>query len=157
MHGDRIFFHDVLDLRNRRAGNHFLERKYPAQPFVVVHHVHIIDLIHFFCLDTHFAKTFGHTPVFVNDHHFRTHETAGRIFVVFQQVNNVTGLFDVLNVRKYFLLFVFVHFPDDVYGIVRIHVVYKTFGNGFRRKKFQKTLSYVFVHFNEHVGCRFIV
>ena len=157
MDGNRVLLHHVFHLGNRRTGNHLFQREYTAQTFIVVYHIYIIYLVHFFCLQSHFAQAFGHTPVLVHNHHFRTHQTTGGVFVVFQQVDDVACLFDVFNVRKHLFLLVLVHFTDDVYGIVRIHVVDKALGDGFRGKYFEEFLSCILVHFNQYVGCRFVV
>ena len=59
--------------------------------------------------------------------------------------------------RKNLFLLFFVEFAHQVYGIVRIHVVYKAFGNGFRRQELQKVSSDVFIHFYQYVGGCFVV
>jgi CBS domain-containing protein len=98
MDGNRVLLHHVFHLGNRRTGNHLFQWEYTAQTFIVVYHIYIIYLVHFFCLQSHFAQAFGHTPVLVHNHHFRTHQTTGGVFVVFQQVDDVACLFDVFNV-----------------------------------------------------------
>ena len=59
--------------------------------------------------------------------------------------------------REDFFLFFLVEVAHQVYGIVRIHIVHKPFGNGFRRQKFQEFLSDIFVHFYQYVGGCFVV
>ena len=101
------------------------------EPFIIVNYVNIVDFVHVFSLYSHFPETLWHTPVLFYDNHFCTHESTGCIFVVFQKIDDISGLFNIFNMRKNFFLLVFVHFADDVNGIVRIHVVNKTFGDSF--------------------------
>ena len=98
MDGYRFFPHHVLHFGYGRAGDHFLQREHTAQPLVIVYYIYIIDFVHIFRLDAHFLQTFGHTPVFVYDYHFGTHQSTGSVFVIFQQIDNVSGLFYVFNV-----------------------------------------------------------
>ena len=157
MHGNRIFLHHVFHFGYRRRRNHLFEREDTSQTFVVVNDIYIIDFVQLFRLLTHLFQTFGHTPVLVDEYHFRTHQTTGGIFVVFQQVDNVTCLFNVLDVRKNLFLLIFIEFTHQVYGIVRIHVVNEAFGDCLRRKHFEQFFTSVFVHFDKHVGGNFII
>ena len=50
-------------------------------------------------LHPHLLNTLRHAPVLVDNDHFRTHQTAGGVLVIFKEVYNVTGLFDVVNMR----------------------------------------------------------
>ncbi len=60
---------------------------------------------------------FGHTPVFVDNQHLGAHQTSGGVFVIFQQVDDVAGLFNVV----YELAAVFlVKFHKHVGGFVAI-------------------------------------
>ena len=157
MDGDRIFPHHMLYLGDRRGSYHFLQWEYPLQTVFVIDDVYVVNFIQLFSLQAHFLQALRHTPVFIDSHHFRTHQTTGSVFIIFQQVNDVTGLFYIFDVRKYFLLLVFIEFAHQVYGIVRVHIIHETFGNGLRRKKFQEFFPDVFVHFNQYIRCRFVV
>ncbi len=157
MDGNGIFPHHMLHLGDRRRGYHFLQREYTLQPFVIVNDIYVVDFVQLFGLQAHFFQAFRHTPVLVDGYHFRTHQTTGGVFIVLQEVNDVSGLFYIFNVRKYFFLFLFVEFTHQVYGIVRVHIIHKPLGNGFRRKKFQEFFPDVFVHFNQYVGRCFVV
>ena len=121
----------MLDLRDGRVGDQPLEGKYAFQPFVVVYDIYIIDFVHIFRLLAHFVNTLRHTPVLVDHDHFRTHQTTGGIFIIFQQVDDVAGLFDVFNVRKDLFLCIFVQLTHQVYRVVGFHIVDEAFGDQF--------------------------
>ena len=40
-------------------------------------------------MQAHFLQALRHTPVFIDSHHFRTHQTTGSVFIIFQQVNEM--------------------------------------------------------------------
>ena len=128
---DRLLLHHMFDLGNGRVGDQPLERENTFQAFVVVYHIYIIDLVHVFGLLTHFLDTLGHTPILVDHDHFRTHQTTGSVFVVFQQVDDIARLLHVFDVRKDLFLGVFVQFTHQVYGVVGLHIVDEAFGDQF--------------------------
>ena len=111
--------------------------EHSAQAFVVVYYVYIIDFIHVFGLLAHLVDTLGHTPILVHHDHFGTHQTAGGIFVVFQQVDDIARLLNVFDVRKNLFLGIFVQLTHQVYSVVGLHVVHEAFGNQFVRKFLQ--------------------
>ena len=152
-----VFPHHVFNLGYRRGGNHLFQWKHSLQAVFVVDDIDIIDLIQLLSLLAHLFQALRHTPVLVYDHHFSTHQTTGGVFVVLQQVYDVSCLFDVFNVRKNFFLFLFIQLTHQVYGIIRIHVVHKAFGNGFRREYFQEFFTDILIHFHQHVCRRFVI
>ena len=154
---DRVFFHDVLYLRGRRVGNHLFQREYAAQLVVVVDHIHIVYFVHVFGLAAHLFYALGHTPILVYDDHFGTHETTGRVLVIFQQVDDVSGLFHVVDVGKHLFLCIFVEVAYEVYRIIGFEVVDVFLGDGFARHLFEELSSVVFVKFHQHVGGGFLV
>ena len=154
---DGVFLHDMLYLRSRGVGNHFFQREYPAQFVVIVYHIHIIYLVHVFGLAPHFLHTLGHAPVFVYDNHFGSHETASRVFVVFQEVDYVAGLFGIVDMGEYLLLRFFIEVSYQVYGIVGIEVVDILFGDGFARHLFEEFFTVVLIEFHQYIGGRFLV
>ena len=117
--------------RYRGRCDHLFQWKYSAKAFIIIYYIYIVDIVEFFGLLAHLFQTFGHTPVFVDGYHFRTHQTTGSIFIILQQVDNVSCLLDVFNVRKYFFLFILIQFTHQVYCVVRIHIVNEAFGNSF--------------------------
>ena len=127
------------------------------QPFVIVNDIYVVDFVQLFGLQAHLFQAFRHTPVLVDGYHFRTHQTTGGIFIVLQEVYDVSGLLYILNMRQYLFFFLLVEVTHQVYGIVRIHIIHKPLGNGFRRQKFQEFLPDVFVHFYQYVGGCFVV
>ena len=137
MHGNRVFLHYMFDFRDRRVGDQFLERKNASQALVIIHYIDIIDFVHILRLLAHLIDTFGHTPILVHHNHLGTHQTTGSIFVILQQVDDISSLLDVLDVRKNFFLRIFVQLTHQVNRIIGIHVVYKAFGDELVRKFFQ--------------------
>ena len=127
--GDRVFFHDMLDLGDGWVGNQFLQGEHAFQALVVVHYIYIIDLAHLLRLLAHLVDTFGHTPILVHHDHLGTHQTAGGVLVVFQQVHDITGLLYVLDMRKDLLLGILVQLTHQVNGIIRFHVIDETLGD----------------------------
>ena len=61
-------------------------------------------------------------------------------------------LFHVVDVRENLLLGVLVHFADQVYGVVGVHVVDKLLGDDFAGQLFQHLLAVVLVEFEQDVG-----
>ena len=157
VYGDRVFLHHVFHFGDRRGGDHLLEREDSPQAFIVVNDIYIIYFVQFFGLLAHFLQTLGHTPVLVHDYHFGAHQTTGGVFVIFQEVHDVSCLFDVFDVRKNFFLLVFVEVTHQVYGIIRVHVVHKALGDCFRRDHFEELFTNVLIHFDKYVGRSFIV
>lgn len=75
------------------------------------------------------VDTFGHTPILVHHDHLGTHQTAGGVLVVFQQVHDITSLLYVLDMRKDLLLGILVQLTHQVNGIIRFHVIDETLGD----------------------------
>ena len=86
-----------LILDTEGVGDKLFEREGAAQAVVVVNHIHVVDLVHILGLHPELLDAFGHAPVFVDHEHFRTHQTAGGVLVVFQQVDDVAGLVNVVD------------------------------------------------------------
>ena len=151
-HGDRVFFHNVLDLRYRRIGDQSLERKHASEALIVVDHVNVVDFVHLLSLFPHLVDTFGHAPVLVDNDHLGTHQTTGGVFVVFQQVNDIAGLLNILDMRKDFLLRILVELTHQVDGVVGFHVIDEPFRDQLIRKLFQQLVSIFLVEFHQYIG-----
>ena len=141
VHSDRVFLHHMLDLRDRGIGDHLLQRQDTAQSFVVIYYINIIDLTDLLGLLAHLFNTFGHTPILVHHDHLRTHQTTGGILIVFQQIDNITGLLYVFDVRKDLFLRVLIQFTHQIYRIIRIHVIDESLGDQLVREFFQELVS----------------
>ena len=135
----------MLDLGDGGIGDHLLQGQHAAQSIIVIHHIDIIDLADLLGLLTHLLDTFGHTPILVHHDHLRTHQTTGGILVVFQQIDNVTGLLHVFDVRKNLLLRVLVQLTHQIYRVIRIHVIDEPFGDQLIRKLLQEFVSILLV------------
>ena len=129
---DKVLVHDVLHLGNAGAGYHFLQREEALQTFLVINDIDVVDVVHILSLLTHLAQAFGHRPVFVDDNHFRTHDTAGGILVVLEKVYNIAGLLDILNMSEHFLLLLLVEVTDNLNSIIGVHRIDELAGDGLR-------------------------
>ena len=105
----------------------------------------------------HFVDTFGHTPIFVHHDHFGPHQTTGGVFVVFQQVDDITRLLYVFDVRKNFFLGIFVQLTHQVYSVVGLHIVHEAFGNQFVREFLQQLVTVFFVQLHQDIRCLFAI
>ena len=157
MHRNRVFPHHVLHLWYGRGGNHLFQREHSLQAVFIVNDVDVVNFIQLFSLLAHLFQTFRHTPVLIHDYHFRTHQTTGGVFIVLQQVYDVSCLFNVFNVWENFFLFLFIQLTHQVYSVVCVHVVHEALGNGFRRKYFKEFLTDILIHFHQYVCCGFII
>ena len=128
-HSYRVLLHDVLDARDTGARDHLLQRQDTFQLLIVINNIDVVDFIHLLGLLTHFVDTLRHTPVFIDGNHLRTHQTTGGILVVLQQIDDITRLLDILDVRKDFFLPVLVQLTHEVHGIIRLHVVHEALCN----------------------------
>ena len=77
--------------------DHLLQGEDAAKLIVVVDDIDVVYFVHFLGLHAHLLDTFGHRPVFVDDYHLGAHKSAGGVFVVLQEVDDVAGLFDVVD------------------------------------------------------------
>ena len=73
-----------------------------------------------------------------------------------EKVYDVAGLFNVLDVLEYFFLFLLVHLTDNFNGVVCIHVVDETLGDGFGGELLEQLITHVLVHLGEGI-CSFLV
>ena len=105
----------------------------------------------------HLPQALRHTPVLIHYHHLSTHQTAGGILIIFQQVNDVACLVNVINLFQHFLLLLVIHVTDNLHSIVGIHVIDESFGDDIRRNDVQKLVSSVLVHLDEYVGRLLVV
>ena len=79
----RITVDDVMDEVREQAERDYQLASGLSQAFFIVHYIDVVNFVHFLGLDTHLTEAFRHTPVFLHNDHFRTHETTGSIFVIF--------------------------------------------------------------------------
>ena len=155
--GDEVLVHHVLHLGDAGAGNHLLQREEALQALLVVDDIDVVDIVHVLGLLAHLAQALGHGPVLVDDNHFRTHQTAGGVLVVLQQVNDVARLFDVLDVRKHLFLLFLVEVTDDIDGIVGIHGIDELAGDGLRGEVVEQFRTFLVVHLDQRLGSRLVI
>lgn len=141
----------MLDFRYRGVCEHHLQRQRAAQAVVVVDNVDIIDFVHVFGLQAHLLDTLGHRPVFVDHNHLGAHQAAGGVLVIFQQVYDVAGLLNVVDVRYDFVALFFVELLYQVNGVVGVEVV-NLLGDFLGRHVLDKFQTLVLVEFHQHVG-----
>ena len=134
----------------------FLERESAAQTILVIHHIYIIDLIHILGLHPHLLDAFRHTPVLVDHDHFRTHKTAGGVFVIFEKVDDVTGLFYVVNVAQDLVAFFLVEFLNDIHGIVRVEM-FDLLGDVGRIHLREELGAVILIEFHEDSGLHLLI
>ena len=68
----------------------------------------------------HLAQTVGHGEVLVDRDKLGTHQTAGSVLVVLQQVHDVAGLFHILDVVDHLLAVLLVELLNEVDGVIGI-------------------------------------
>ncbi len=137
-------------------GYEFFERKSAAQTVLVVDDIDIIDLVHVLGLHPHLLYALGHAPVFVYHNHFRTHQTAGRILVILQKVDDVAGLLYVVDVAENLLAVILVKLLNNVDRIIRIKV-FDLLGDIGHIHLREKLGSVVLVKLHEHIGLHLLV
>ena len=59
--------------------------------------------------------------------------------------------------RQHFVLLFVRHARYQIGGIIRVHIVDKTTGDSFCRKRFDKMYSFLFVDFCQYVSCFFVI
>lgn len=79
------------------------------------------------------------------------------IFVVFQQVDDVSGLLYVVDMGEHLFLCIFVEVSYQVDSVVGVEVVDIFFGDGFARQFFEEFLTVVLIEFHQHIGRGFLV
>ncbi len=146
----------MLYLRHIRMGYELFERERASQTVFIVHNVDIIDLVHILGLHPHLPDTFRHTPILVNHDHLRTHESAGCVLVIFQEVYDVTGLFHIVYVGKNLVAVFLVKFLNDVYRVIRVKMLY-LFGDILGIHLGKEARALVLVKLHEHISLCILV
>ena len=127
-----------------------------TQAVVVVDNIYVVYLVHILGPKAHLLDALGHRPVFVDNNHLGAHKTTGCVFVVFEKVDNIAGLLNVVDMRNNLVALFFVELLNKVYSIVSIKVI-DLLGNLLGRHVLDEFQSLVLIEFHKHIGgCIFV-
>ena len=89
--------------------------------------------------------------------HSGMHQAAGGIFIVLEQIDDVAGLFHIVDVRQDLVAVFLVELLDYVYGIVGVEMVDELLGDLLGRHVLEQLAAVVLIEFHKHIGRNVVI